>query len=571
MTACLVSVVASILTLAVATVLLLRYLSPKKDDLLIHGPFGTVLGSVMSCRGRLVYAFRGVPFAQPPVGDLRFREAVAARDGGADSLYDGTRPPAPCLQGDKTDKTRAGGERANVGSDRGREDCLTLSIWKPPGACEAGPLAVLFVVHGHFFQMSHADNEGRCLAALGDVVVVAPHYRLGAMGFLNAPPEAPGNVGLSDLVVALNWTRTYAPYFCGDAANIVAFGHNAGASAVGYLLHNQEVFSVSRAILINETPFTRYFDNTINAKANLATLAERLSCDSNRTRSVLDCMRNATAAQVMQSGALGRPIFFPSYNQTLMRFPPYDRNDITSVCRSLGALHRNACNFKKRNSVIQPDRIDLLVGHTDDNLFNLADTLRLNLAQTEQLHLPTAFLTLLGIETPMEIIGYYQKAAHTELLHPAVEEGDADAVMLNDVLHACPARFYGQFLSQKFNRVSSFVLPRLERSAKTVAAATDLERWRELDEDLRRALGTFLPDQATDSDVSGGFKLSATLIYIWASFATAGRLPAVNNAPWPRVTGYAFPVVHIRPNGLTLLNDSSREERCKFLEPRLLL
>ncbi|XP_054929513.1 acetylcholinesterase-like isoform X3 [Dermacentor andersoni] len=302
MTACLVSVVASILMLAVATVLLLRYLPPKKDDLLIHGPFGTVLGSVMSCRGRLVYAFRGVPFAQPPVGDLRFREAVAARDAGADSLYDGTRPPAPCLQGDKTIRTRAGGERANAGSDRGREDCLTLSIWKPPGACEAGPLAVLFVVHGHFFQMSLADNEGRCLAALGDVVVVAPHYRLGAMGFLNAPPEAPGNVGLSDLVVALNWTRTY-------------------------------------------------FDNTINAKANLATLAERLSCDSNRTRSVLDCMRNASAAQVMQSGALGRPIFFPSYNQTLMRFPPYDRKDITSVCRSFGELQWNACNFKKRTAL----------------------------------------------------------------------------------------------------------------------------------------------------------------------------------------------------------------------------
>ncbi|XP_075543290.1 uncharacterized protein LOC142577721 [Dermacentor variabilis] len=259
-------------------------------------------------------------------------------------------------------------------------------------------------------------------------------------------------------------------------------------------------------------------------------------------------MRNASAAQVMQSGALGRPIFFPSYNQTLMRFPPYDRKDITS-----------------------PDRIDLLVGHTDGNLYNLADTLRLDIAQTEQLHLPTAFLTLLGIETPMEIIGYYQKAAQTGLVSPAVEEGDADAIMLSDVLHACPARFYGQFLSQKFNRVSSFVLPRLERPARTVAAATELERWRELEEDLRRALGTFLPDQATESDGSDGFKLSATLIYIWASFATDGRLPAVNNAPWPRVTGYAFPVVRIRPNGLTLLNDSSREERCKFLEPRLLL
>ncbi|KAH8042621.1 hypothetical protein HPB51_024853 [Rhipicephalus microplus] len=261
MTACLVSVVASILTLAVATVLLLRYLSPKKDELLIHGPFGTVLGSVMSCKGRLVYAFRGVPFAQPPVGELRFRDAITTANIGASSLYDGTRSPAACLQDGNAIKNRASAERENFGSDsrQEREDCLTLSIWKPPGGCESGPRAVLFVVHGHFFQLSHAENEGRCLAALGEVVVVVPQYRLGAMGFLNAPPDAPGNMGLMDLVLALNWTRTYAPYFCGDAENVVALGHNAGASSVGYLLHEREVFSVSRAILINETPFTRYY------------------------------------------------------------------------------------------------------------------------------------------------------------------------------------------------------------------------------------------------------------------------------------------------------------------------
>ncbi|KAH7969487.1 hypothetical protein HPB52_018831 [Rhipicephalus sanguineus] len=498
MTACLVSVVASILTLAVATVLLLRYLSPKKDELLIHGPFGTVLGSVMSCKGRLAYAFRGVPFAQPPVGDLRFRDSVATAEIGASSLYDGTRSPATCLQIDKAIKARTSAEKEKLGSEE-REDCLTLSIWKPPGGCESGPRAVLFVVHGHFFQMSHAENEGRCLAALGDVVVVVPHYRLGAMGFLNAPPEAPGNMGLTDLVLALNWTRMY-------------------------------------------------FDNTINAKANLATLSERLGCDSNETRSVFDCVRNASAAKVVRSGWGARPIFFPSYNHRLMHFAPYDRTEMTV-----------------------PNRIDLLVGHTRGNIFNLADTMRPDSSTAEQLHFSAAFLTLLGLEAPMEIIDYYQKAAQTGLLGPGVDQDEADATMLNDVLHACPARFYGQFLSQKFNRVSSFVLPRHERSAKTSATGTHVERWLELEEDLQRALGTFLPDHSFDSDGNDRFKLSATLIYIWTSFAAAGRLPAVNNASWPRVTGYAFPVVDIRPNGLTLLNDSGREERCKFLEHRLLL
>ncbi|KAH6935951.1 hypothetical protein HPB50_011657 [Hyalomma asiaticum] len=546
MTACLVSVVASILTLAVATVLLLRYMSPRKDDTFIHGPFGTVLGSLMSCKGRLVYAFRGVPFAQPPVGDLRFRDAVAAADSGA--LYDGTRPPAACLQVGKTTDAHTGPQSENLGENayQEREDCLTLSIWKPSGSCESSPRPVLFVVHGHFFQMSRAENEGRCLAALGDVIVVVPHYRLGAMGFLNAPPEAPGNMGLTDLVLALNWTRTYATYFCGDAANIVALGHNAGASAVGYLLQNRKAFSVSRAILINETPFTRYFDNTINAKANLATLAERLGCDSNETRPVFDCLRNASGVKVAGSGAGGRPMFFPSYNHHLMRFPPYDSKDMTI-----------------------PNRIDLLVGYTEGNLFNLADTLRADSSRIEQMHSSAAFLTLLGIETPMDIIDYYQKAAQTGSLGAAANEDDADATMLSDVLRACPTRFYSQLLSQKFNRVSSFLLPRHERSAKS--SSSYLERWRELDEDLQRALGTFLPDQPFDPDVNDRFKLSDTLIYIWASFATAGRLPAVNNVPWPRVTGYAFPVVLVRPNGLTLLNDSTREERCEFLEHRLLL
>ncbi|KAL3234002.1 hypothetical protein MRX96_022759 [Rhipicephalus microplus] len=370
MTACLVSVVASILTLAVATVLLLRYLSPKKDELLIHGPFGTVLGSVMSCKGRLVYAFRGIPFAQPPVGDLRFRDTIAAANIGASSLYDGTRSPATCLQDGSAIKNRASAEREKFGSDsrQEREDCLTLSIWKPPGGCESGPRAVLFVVHGHFFQLSHAENEGRCLAALGEVVVVVPQYRLGAMGFLNAPPEAPGNMGLMDLVLALNWTRTYVPYFCGDAENVVALGHNAWG-----------------------TPFTRYFDNTINAKANLATLSERLGCDSNETRSLFDCARNASAAKVVRSGWNGRPIFFPSYNNHLLRFAPYNRKELAI-----------------------PNRIDLLVGHTKGNMFNLADTMRPDYARA-QLHFSAAFLTLLGLETPMEIIEYYQKVPQTML------------------------------------------------------------------------------------------------------------------------------------------------------------
>ncbi|KAK8773495.1 hypothetical protein V5799_011977 [Amblyomma americanum] len=495
------------LIVAVFTLIIARYLSTKNGEVLVRGPFGIVHGSAMSCEGREVHAFRGVPFAEPPLGELRFRDPrVSTAPLDPDTIYDGTRPPAACIQlSDMVDRNAVSsspciwtgvrsGDMAEGDAPswyRGREDCLSLSIWKPPGDCQSsGQRAVIFVVHGHFFQRSHVKNEGRCLAALGDVVVVAPRYRLGVMGFLNAPPEAPGNVGLADLVLAMNWTKTYVQYFCGDATNIVALGHNSGASAVGYLLHNQPIFNVTRAILINETPFTRYFDNTISASSNVATVAKRLRCVSNATmQRVLHCIRNASAVEVLESGVPGHiPVFFPSYNHPLMSFAPYDRGNLS---RAVLMLPKN------------------------------------------------------------------------------VSADDADDILRSDVLHACPVRFYGKFLSRGFNRISSFVLPR-ETLLRTEAAGKEAQR-QGRDDDLERALGTFLSDHPPGSDDGDRARLSRALVVIWSSFAKAGRLPAVNNASWPRVTGYSFPVVSVTAKALTLLNDSHRDERCQFLEPRLLL
>ncbi|XP_077520534.1 acetylcholinesterase-1-like [Amblyomma americanum] len=545
--------VASMLIVAVFTLIIARYLSTKNGEVLVRGPFGIVHGSAMSCEGREVHAFRGVPFAEPPLGELRFRDPrVSTAPLDPDTIYDGTRPPAACIQlSDMVDRNGVrSGDMAEGDAPswyRGREDCLSLSIWKPPGDCQSsGQRAVIFVVHGHFFQRSLVKNEGRCLAALGDVVVVAPRYRLGVMGFLNAPPEAPGNVGLADLVLAMNWTKTYVQYFCGDATNIVALGHNSGASAVGYLLHNQPIFNVTRAILINETPFTRYFDNTISASSNVATVAKRLRCVSNATmQRVLHCIRNASAVEVLESGVPGHiPVFFPSYNHPLMSFAPYDRGNLS-----------------------RPNRIDMLIGYTDGELYDLADSLWNGFATTLRENTSTAFLAHLGVESATEIARFYQKAVLT--LPKNVSADDADDILRSDVLHACPVRFYGKFLSRGFNRISSFVLPR-ETLLRTEAAGKEAQR-QGRDDDLERALGTFLSDHPPGSDDGDRARLSRALVVIWSSFAKAGRLPAVNNASWPRVTGYSFPVVSVTAKALTLLNDSHRDERCQFLEPRLLL
>ncbi|XP_077560429.1 acetylcholinesterase-1-like [Haemaphysalis longicornis] len=554
-TACLACCVASILAAAVATLALLQLVSTKQERIFVRMPFGLVRGLAVACEGRPVHAFRGLPFARPPLGELRFQKAhelapEVAPDDAVDRVFDGTLPHAPCLQKDDWTGRHSNESGADPASGlEGREDCLTLSIWKTPGYCGAQLRAVIFLVHGHFFHLSHADDEGRCLAALGGVVVVAPHYRLGVLGFLNAPPDTPGNMALTDLALALNWTEKNAQYFCGDGTNIVPLGHNAGAHAIGYLLHNPDVVDIKRAILINETPFTRYFDNTNNAKANVEVLAERLGYDL-RVPLPLSVL-NASAAMLVQAAASIGPVFVPSFRHALMPYPSYDRRFLKDPERL---------------------RVDVLVGYTDGGVYSLADAVRFTLPRADEVNFTATFLGLLGMKAPGEVILFYQKLAAKR----KTVSHEADGGLLSDLLHACPVQFYAKFLSRGFNRVSSFVLPRHLRPTPDEPATTKAPiadaRWPERNADLERALGIFLPhDSYLEHDAGGRAKLSRKLIAIWADFAATGYLPEVNGTPWPRVFGRRYVAVNISPGALTLVGEGFKAEQCQFLEPHFLI
>lgn len=109
----------------------------------------------------------------------------------------------------------------------------------------------------------------RFLSAIGDVVVVIPNYRLGALGFLyDGTDEAPGNVGLHDQLVAIHWTRQHIEHFGGNSSDIVLMGHGSGATSIGHHLLSVDSsspgnFTFKKVILMSETPFTRYASNEI--------------------------------------------------------------------------------------------------------------------------------------------------------------------------------------------------------------------------------------------------------------------------------------------------------------------
>ena len=171
--------------------------------------------------------FRGIPYAAPPVGELRFRppQPPAPWPGVRDATRFG--PMAPQNQGAM--------ERMFGAPPRPMdEDCLTLNVWTP--ACDDGKRPVMVWIHGGAFLYGTGATpwyDGRSFAR-DDVVLVTINYRLGALGFLHV--DGQGNNGILDQVAALEWVRDNIAAFGGDPGNVTAFGESAGAMSVGTLL-----------------------------------------------------------------------------------------------------------------------------------------------------------------------------------------------------------------------------------------------------------------------------------------------------------------------------------------------
>jgi para-nitrobenzyl esterase len=178
-----------------------------------------------------VCAFLGIPFAQPPVGPLRFRapQPVAPWQGVRDAVAVG--PSAPQNEGLMQD------------SPPWNEDCLYLNVWTPGIDNRRRPVMVW--LHGGGFTIGSGGQQmydGAALCRRGDVVVVTVNYRLGALGYAylkeltRTGAETDANLGLRDQIAALEFVRDNIDAFGGDPGNVTLFGESAGGMSVGCLL-----------------------------------------------------------------------------------------------------------------------------------------------------------------------------------------------------------------------------------------------------------------------------------------------------------------------------------------------
>jgi para-nitrobenzyl esterase len=169
--------------------------------------------------------FYGIPYAKPPIGNLRFMEPQPTDPW--NEIKDASNFKAISPQ-NYVDDPPIGQEES--------EDCLYLNIWTPQADDKKRP--VMFWIHGGGFVIGAGSRKrlnGSKLATFGNVVVVTFNYRLGALGFLNLPSVTP-NLGILDQVAALQWVKENIEKFGGDPGNITIFGESAGGMSVGILL-----------------------------------------------------------------------------------------------------------------------------------------------------------------------------------------------------------------------------------------------------------------------------------------------------------------------------------------------
>jgi len=336
--------------------------------------------------------FKGIPFAAPPVGELRWKSP---------------QPVAPwtdvkqtvafansCMQ--NMEMARSMGDASNIS-----EDCLYLNVWSP-AARASDRLPVLVWIYGGGFSggmTSVPMYDGEKLAKKG-VVVISIAYRVGPFGFLahselsEESGRGSGNYGLEDMISGLQWVKNNADQFGGDPSKVTIFGHSAGAMAVSMLAASPEAAGLFRGVIAmsgaSMAPLRLSASGEQGTRVPLLSVAE---AEGAAFLGKLDAANIASArgisAEVIQnaiseSGLSFRPVadgYIITDDQYLLyqagRFndTPILLGSTSDESASMGARKTNVTEFVKQvNSNYGPEAADILsvYPHANDEQASLS-------------------------------------------------------------------------------------------------------------------------------------------------------------------------------------------------------
>jgi para-nitrobenzyl esterase len=483
---------------------------------------GPVTGVHEEADGQDLWIFKGIPYAAPPVGDLRWKPPQPVTPWTEPLACTAFGPACPQADSYLYDVLSVG---------KMDEDCLYLNVWSPAESAQ-DRLPVMVWIHGGFSTGagSVALYNGRYLADQG-VVVVTINYRLGPFGFLSHPALSAesadgvsGNYGLMDQIAALQWVKRNIAGFGGDPDNVTVFGESAGAISIFHLLaipSAEGLFQKAIAqggLMLNQGFGVSTTATEEQAEAAGANFVSRLGIDGEGD--VLAQMRAKTTAD-LQAAAKELADETPAMERSLLWKPVADGGLVPDLCTRLWAAGKHRA-------------VPLLIGSNADDAELFLARMHFSAAEVEGL-----VCRMLG-----------EHADEALALYPISEAEDPTEVfsrMFTEIGFASTARYIARLTASAGVDQNG-----AERGAGAVGAAPGAEPAAAaaylyeftrvpFDNPLGAFHGVELPYVFGTADLFSGLgvvkqadrELSATMMGYWTRFAATGDPNGAGAPEWP--------------------------------------
>ncbi|XP_046993594.1 venom carboxylesterase-6-like isoform X1 [Schistocerca americana] len=279
--------------------------SVQAENVLVSTEQGQLMGMTATSVYNTSYtAFLGIPYAEPPTGELRFQapRPAAAREG----VLNATQYGSDCVQSTGT----------------GCEDCLYLNVYVPGTPAEAAALPVLFWIHGGGFGSGSGSDQqyGPDFIVSYGVILVTINYRLGPLGFLSTGDEVvPGNAGLKDQQLALSWVQRNIASFGGDPGLVTPFGQSAGGMAVSFHLVAPLSAGLFSKVIIQSGNFIGQPLAMEWARRHAFRLGTALGFETDDSEQLVDFLRSLNATDLL----LDTSLFLSDEEQMLFSYSPW--------------------------------------------------------------------------------------------------------------------------------------------------------------------------------------------------------------------------------------------------------
>ncbi|XP_023236339.1 acetylcholinesterase-like [Centruroides sculpturatus] len=325
-------------------------------DIIIQTSSGKTRGKKINVLNNDLYAFFGIPYALPPIGELRFQkpQPISAWNG----ILNATTMSPICMQDPIFPIFEWVPDKRRYMS----EDCLYLNVLVPVHKTEDKPFSTMVWIHGGGFNTGTVNMDahyGRFLSSIGNVIVISLNYRLGIFGFFNlGNAQTTENMGLLDQVTALRWIHENVENFGGDRNEITLFGSSAGSISVTHHMISPLTKGLfKRVILQSGSNYSPMFsaDPIYNIRSS-EMIVERTGCGSDngsctqrRENDVMNCLLKLKAEKI---AAAERS--FMNDEETIVSFLP-ERDDYFLPSDPIGNIEKGLIHD-----------VDVMIGRVPD-------------------------------------------------------------------------------------------------------------------------------------------------------------------------------------------------------------